>query len=396
MPLDSFQSLFVSCPEMLLVAGRDGAVLHTNEAVVRALGPVHEGIGLVDLAHPDDRDAVAAGLLQSGEPRVELTCRVRCVDGSYAPHALSLWTAPLREEVYVALRPAAGAVHAGPSPGAHTDLAMVEPPLELDRGVPGISAAMILRAILDNLPIVVWATDTRGCYLFSEGKALETVGLKPGLVVGKLMGDLAPGATDPGTPMARSMAGEHIHQIGNYVGRWWENWHIPVRDASGHVASVAGVSLDITETKRAEQEVTAKLETIEQQQQTIREIGVPIIEVWDSVLALPMIGVIDTRRAAEMMDNLLEMITRRRARYAILDLTGVGMVDSGTARHLIGLTRAVALLGAEGIITGIRPGVAQTMATMGLDLAAIRTLADLREGIRYCIGQAAKRGDWPA
>jgi rsbT co-antagonist protein RsbR len=187
------------------------------------------------------------------------------------------------------------------------------------------------------------------------------------------------------------MAGEHMHNIGHYVGRWWENWHLPIRDVNGNVAAVSGVSMDITESKRVEQEVTARLETIEQQQQLIREIGVPIIEVWDGVLALPMVGVIDSRRAAEMMETLLQVITRTRSRYAILDLTGVSMVDSATAKHLVGLTRAVALLGAEGILTGIRPAVAQTMSTMGLDLATVRTLADLREAIRYCIAMAGKR-----
>jgi rsbT co-antagonist protein RsbR len=109
------------------------------------------------------------------------------------------------------------------------------------------------------------------------------------------------------------------------------------------------------------------------------------------VLALPMIGVVDSARTADAMESLLEAISSRGARFAVLDLTGVQMVDTKVADHLIKLVRAIQLLGAEGIICGIRPTVAQTMVALGLDLSAIVTKANLRAGLTHCMRRLTAR-----
>jgi rsbT co-antagonist protein RsbR len=85
------------------------------------------------------------------------------------------------------------------------------------------------------------------------------------------------------------------------------------------------------------------------------------------------------------MQSLLNEVVRKRARFAILDLTGVEVVDTGTAAHLINLVRSLRLLGAEGIITGIQPVVAETMVMLGMSLEGIVTSANLRDGLKYCI-----------
>lgn len=390
--MDPFQSFFATCPEMLFVAGKDGAILHANEALLRAFGPIAERTPIVDIAHPADRSAVEASLerLRAGQPRAEILCRWRGADGADLTCSCGLWTSPERDEVHGSLRsvvePAAPGPRSPMAPGA---------PAEPGHEVPGVSMAALLRAILDNFPIVAWVLDREGRYLFSDGKGLEAIGLTPGQVVGKSMAEFSPKALDPGTPVARTLAGETLQDVSQHVGCWWQNWFIPLRDERGDVTAVAGLSLDVTEAKRGEQELLEKITQIERQQQVIQEIGTPIIEVWDGVLALPMFGLLDTRRAAGMMDSLLEAVSGRQARYAILDLTGVGMVDSATASHLVSLARAVQLLGAEGVITGIRPSVAQTMVTLGLDLGEIVTLADLRDGIRYCIARSRARDAGP-
>ena len=89
--------------------------------------------------------------------------------------------------------------------------------------------------------------------------------------------------------------------------------------------------------------------------------------------------------AAEVTTNLLTEVNRRRARFALLDLTGVEVIDTGTAAHLLSMVRGIRLLGAEGVLTGIRPVIAQTMVSLGIDIAGITTLATLREGIFYCM-----------
>ncbi|MRG94070.1 STAS domain-containing protein [Polyangium spumosum] len=145
------------------------------------------------------------------------------------------------------------------------------------------------------------------------------------------------------------------------------------------------VRKEVEERALAERELREKLELIARQEEAIRALSTPIIEVWDGVLSLPLFGVVDSQRAAEMMERLLDAITQKAATYAIIDLTGVEIVDTSTADHIGKLVRAAELLGARCIITGIRPAVAQTMVQIGIDLTKIVTLATLREALRRCM-----------
>jgi len=129
-------------------------------------------------------------------------------------------------------------------------------------------------------------------------------------------------------------------------------------------------------------ELEAKLETIEMQQAAIRELSTPIIEVWAGVLCLPVVGVVDSQRSAEMTETLLETIVAKQARMAIVDITGIDVMDTKTADHFIKMARAVRLLGAECIVSGINPGIAQTLTHIGVDLTGVRTLRSLRDALQ--------------
>jgi rsbT co-antagonist protein RsbR len=170
---------------------------------------------------------------------------------------------------------------------------------------------------------------------------------------------------------------------------------VPLRDAAGKVESVVGMSLDVSEAKRAEHEIQARLDEIQKQQRIIRALSIPIVQVWEGVLALPMVGVVDSARTSDVMQNLLDEIIRTGARYAILDLTGVEVVDTGVANHLIALVNAIQLLGAGGIICGIQPTVAQTMVALGMDLTGIVTRSNLKAGIMFCIERMRKADGAP-
>ena len=185
--------------------------------------------------------------------------------------------------------------------------------------------------------------------------------------------------------MRKALAGHAVHGAAEFNDIPWELWGTPVFNASGELIRVVCAALDMTDAKRAERELRARLELIERQQAVIRAMATPIIEVWDKVLTLPMVGVVDSVRAAEVMDNLLQQVSRKGARFAIMDLTGVETVDTSTASHLFKLIQALRLLGAEGIITGIQPEVAQTMVALGMNLETIITLANLRDGLRLCM-----------
>ena len=133
----------------------------------------------------------------------------------------------------------------------------------------------------------------------------------------------------------------------------------------------------------ANRELEAKLETIERQQAAIRELSTPIIEVWAGVLCLPVVGVVDSQRSAEMTETLLEMIVAKQARTAIVDITGIDVMDTKTADHFIKMAKAVRLLGADCILSGINPGIAQTLTHIGVDLTGIRTLRNLRDALQW-------------
>lgn len=141
----------------------------------------------------------------------------------------------------------------------------------------------------------------------------------------------------------------------------------------------------VDERNVSEATLREKLELIEQQQQAIRSLSTPLIEVWDGVLTMPVLGAIDAGTAAHMMEVLLDAVIRQQARHVILDLTAVQSLDSTMADHIIRLVRALQLLGSEGIIVGIRPEVAQTIVSMGMDLASIETRANLRQALVRCM-----------
>ena len=128
-------------------------------------------------------------------------------------------------------------------------------------------------------------------------------------------------------------------------------------------------------------ELEDKLLTIAQQADAIRELTTPVLEIWDDVLVLPIVGVVDTRRSVEIMTDLLEAIAERKARCVIIDVTGVEIVDTGTADYLLKVVRAATLLGTRCVLTGLSPAVAQTLTMIGADLGEVRTLRNLKAGL---------------
>lgn len=126
-------------------------------------------------------------------------------------------------------------------------------------------------------------------------------------------------------------------------------------------------------------------ELAHQRELTIRELSTPVMEVWDDVLVLPVVGIVDTRRSMEIMNTLLERIVATQAKCVIIDITGVEVVDTKTADYLLRVSRAANLLGSRCVLTGLSPAVAQTLVEIGADLTEVRTLRNLKEGLRDCL-----------
>ena len=143
----------------------------------------------------------------------------------------------------------------------------------------------------------------------------------------------------------------------------------------------------LDEIKVSKLELQQKLATIERQQAAIQELSAPIIDVWDRVLTIPLTGLFDSTRAQELTERLLARIGQASVAWVILDLTGIESVDTSIASHLINLARAVRLMGAECLLTGIGPSVAQTFVSLGVEMEGLRPMPNLREGLKYCLAQ---------
>ncbi|WP_437967187.1 STAS domain-containing protein [Sorangium sp. So ce260] len=371
--------LFARSPDLLFIASADGALLHGSGGLREALGPgVESGALLAELAHPDDRAALSAAwsaLLQRDEP-VSFSVRLRDGGGGYRPLSCNASRSSDRSAVL-------GSLRAAPAPAAAVAApAVAEEELRTLR-----LKARILDGIVEHMdPLAIYVTNPDGVCIYNQGKALARMGMKPGQLVGINLSELY--ADNPNTAkLARRLLEGEVSRFRSEVhGVDWNNWIIPFRDqAGGEPVGALGVALDISEYRDVENELRIQLDRIAAQQKVIRDLSTPIIEVWDGVLTLPMVGTVDSVRTAEVMDSLLQQIVEKRASFAILDLTGVEVVDTKVASHLIELVTAIRLLGADGIVAGIKPNVAQTMVALGLDLSQLNTQRNLRAALNYAI-----------
>ena len=131
--------------------------------------------------------------------------------------------------------------------------------------------------------------------------------------------------------------------------------------------------------------IAAGEEVISQQAHELLEISTPVVQVWTGVVATPLIGTLDTQRAQQFTERLLERIVETRASVALVDITGVPTMDTRTAQYLLEAISAVRLLGAQVILTGVRPAIAQTLVHLGIDLSSVATRPSLEAGLRLAL-----------
>jgi anti-anti-sigma factor len=166
---------------------------------------------------------------------------------------------------------------------------------------------------------------------------------------------------------------------------------IPLLDIDGNMIGMGGINHD-------ERERLALIESLQnsnaEQQRTLellRQLSTPLVPVMEGILVMPIVGDLDSRRAGQILEALLEGVTRAAADTVILDITGVPLVDTAIANTLIQAARAVRLLGAEALLVGISPEVAQTLVGLGVDLGALMTRGDLQSGIAYALTRRGYR-----
>jgi PAS domain S-box-containing protein len=257
----------------------------------------------------------------------------------------------------------------------------------------------MLQAVLDAIPVRVFWKDKSLTYLGCNKLFAEDTGLDaPDEVVGKTDYDM------PWVEQAELFRADDQHVIDsgeekvNYEEpqtrpdgetTWLRTSKAPLRDAENNIIGVLGTYDDITEQKRAQEaherllqeQAELQQEVIEAQREALQELSTPVIPVMDRILVMPLIGSIDTMRARDIMRALLEGISAHRAKFVILDVTGVPVMDTGIVNHINKTIQAARLKGARTIVTGISDAVAEAIVDLGIDWGAVETLSDLQTGL---------------
>ncbi|MEU6217797.1 STAS domain-containing protein [Streptomyces sp. NPDC047022] len=158
-------------------------------------------------------------------------------------------------------------------------------------------------------------------------------------------------------------------------------------EASGPQVVTLTVLLGTLRLLVMETALSAGEEIIDRQRLQLQEVATPVISLWSGIVAVPLIGTLDSARSQVVMESLLEAVVTQQARFAILDITGVPTVDSLVAQHLMKTVAAARLMGAECIVSGIRPAIAQTIVHLGIDLGSVVTRASLADALAYALHQ---------
>jgi PAS domain S-box-containing protein len=222
---------------------------------------------------------------------------------------------------------------------------------------------------------------------------------------------------------ARPTSYETVATQGSESGPMWFLVYVGPLRSGDEVVGLTLITDDISARKRLEGELRAALaraesnaaelvsknqmlaheneerrrteEDLRRQREVVARLSTPIIQAWEGVLALPIIGMLDSTRAAQMMERLLAEIASTRARFAVLDLTGVEAVDTATVGYIINIVRAASLLGSQCLVSGISPGIAQTMSALGTWAEEFRTFAQMQDALRYALAESGVRGSHP-
>jgi len=382
-------ALFDELPAYIWVAAPTGEIIFFNRVAERILGENRASLCArwMTLLHPDDVPVAARGMAESIQTGADFNAKLRYV---YADGSARWFDVHCR-----ATRDANGQIIAWL--GSSTDIHDQEMALKALR-----ESEMRYRLFAESTREGIWYWDIVTNRIDWNDRTCELFGIPPTSFAGTpdaVMERLHPSdreqtkraikahleADVPYRVEIRMRYGLSGDEYRNFIGHG-----LVERDENGKPIRMVGGFEDVTEYKEADALLRERLTIIERQAREISELSTPIIEVWEGVITMPLFGTIDATRAERMMQVLLEAITARQCDYAILDLTGAASMDATTAEHVGRLLTAVNLLGAKGIVVGIRPEVARTLVDLSIDISNVRMLANLREALLYVMRQSAK------
>lgn len=252
---------------------------------------------------------------------------------------------------------------------------------------------LMLNGIVNNSPAVIYVKNPNSRLLLVNRLYAAIMGRDQAELVGKTEDELFP----PELVASWRDGDRHLFATGKPMQvenvftvdgeqRDFITVQFPIYDAQQQPYAICGISTDVTDLKRSEREREAlQNQMISTQQATLRQLSTPLIPLAEGIVLMPLIGSMDGGRAEQVIETLLEGVVTHAALIAILDITGLPVVDSYVAGALLQVTQAVKLLGAEVVLTGIGPNVAQTLIGIGADLSTIVTPGTLQSGIAYAL-----------
>ncbi len=258
-----------------------------------------------------------------------------------------------------------------------------------DPGEPLATSPELLRLLVENVrDYAIVLLDTEGTVLSWNPAAERLKGWRSDEIVGQSFARFYPEEdVRRGKPRREldAAAGEGRFEDEGWRmrkdgSRFWANVVItPLRGTDGALRGFGKVTRDLSERKQAE-------DRIRKQAQEILEMAtVPIVQVWKGIVLVPLIGTLDSARTQQLLERLLERVTETESPVAVIDITGVPTIDTQTAQHLLETVAAVRLLGADVVLTGVRPVIAQTLVHLGVDLSTVSTRSSLAAGLQTAL-----------
>ncbi|WP_437575518.1 PAS domain S-box protein [Sorangium sp. So ce887] len=410
--IDDLDRFFELSVDMVGIAGFDGYFKRIGRAWEQTLGFSREELlatPFLDFIHPEDRERTVteSAKLLSGDFTATFVNRYRCRDGSYLWIEWNSVIYPDDELVYFVAR--------NITERRRAEEALVAAESRYRAAIDGsLDGFSVLRRTVGEPGETV-------DFVFTEANLLVSqVTSRPREeIIGRRLVEVFPTVHDSGLfdkyervfRTRERLLAETESVLPGGESLWLQYQIIPLDDG------VAVTVRDITTSKRLEAELREALQRREsdaeelqrknrqlaeenaereraeallrQQQETMLAMSTPIIQAWEGVLVLPVIGTVDTARAAQIMERLLPEIVRTQARFAILDLTGVSAVDAATVSHLLAVVRATSLLGSQCLVSGISPAIARTMTEIGGAEGAFLTFGLLQSALRHALSRCS-------
>ncbi|AKT43130.1 PAS domain-containing protein [Chondromyces crocatus] len=374
---EGWAHFFEATSDLLICADPAGVSLDLSASWERTLGFTLDEIRAHPLSHyvhPADREHTLAEFtrLNAGGTFIPFTNRYRRKDGTYASIA---WKS------YVQVQGLAYCLAHDVSATEEAEAALRTSHERLQHLLHASGVVLYAFSLDEGRPMTFISENVREQF----GYAAEDFIRDPRFWHDRIHPDDREGTLAAGEQLSRGGAYHReyrwLHKDGSY--RWIHDEARLGRAAEGGPPEAYGSLHDITERKESER-------TIQQQATTLLELSTPLIPISDEILVMPLIGVVDSRRAEQVMTTLLEGIGERRVHWVILDITGVGVIDTLVADALLRTARAARLLGVDVALTGIRPDVASTLVTLDVDMSHLLTFGTLQAGIQHAMRCAAR------